>query len=618
MGQDHTKCKDHNNSSNAPPMHHGDRRGLVVHCSTWDAATFPCELQGDMLHSGRSDTPSGELYDVLVYFTRGSAGTSGVPTAGLCDKAAVRHAACTGAGCDTGGMDGAFDVGLMLLRDCSVDECLRVASGSGCVVSLRELLSLPGELRVNVHMDGADAFRWACASGNLDTVRELLSLTGDRRVDVHCGEHEAAFRVACAHGRVDVVRELLSLTGDRRVNVHACEDVALRSACARGHLCVVRELLALAGDRTMDTHMYCEAAFRGACGYGRMAVVRELLSLTGDRRVDIHARNGAAFAAACESGCLQLVRELLSLTGDRRVDVHASKEAALTQACKKGHLPVVHELLALDGDRRVDVHARDEAAFAAACSAGQLHVMHALLALRGDRTLDVHAGEERAFVGACRAGQLQAVRELLRVAPGIDVHAQGCAALESALEQFDLVLCAEVLTAAPLPPAAVHTIAVFTFDQSPIHPALSDLNLKQMFETWPHALQRNASLAMQVAHQTLLCAIKVGQVKYSGTRDGGKKLCLHFFLLHARVTAFERATVMRLLLGSKHHTHATVDGCDVLCSPWHDVVVPYTAVRGQVDDPRLRAALWRPGRGAVVLHRADRGRARGGDRDAGN
>ena len=36
---------------------------------------------------------------------------------------------------------------------------------------------------------------------------------------------------------------------------------------------------------------------------------------------------------------------------------------------------------------------------------------------------------------------------------------------------------------------------------------------------------------------------------------------------------------------------------------WHGVAVPYRPVRRQVDEPGLRGALVRAGRGRMVLHR---------------
>jgi len=59
----------------------------------------------------------------------------------------------------------------------------------------------------------------ACERGGLALVRELLSLTGARRVDVHARMH-AAFYGALLFYHVNVVRELLTLTGDRQFYAH--------------------------------------------------------------------------------------------------------------------------------------------------------------------------------------------------------------------------------------------------------------------------------------------------------------------------------------------------------------------------------------------------------------
>jgi len=176
-----------------------------------------------------------------------------------------------------------------------------------------------------------DAWIKACKQGNLMTVRELLALSGDRRVNLLAGE-EAAFCGACGNGHLAVVRELLSLSGDRRVNVHAGGEDAFYQACCKGQLGVVRELLALTGNRRVDVHAGGEEAFRQTCRCGHLAVVRELLGLTGNRRVDVHVRGEAAFQEACVRGHLAVVRELLALTGDRVVRAHHPAAAALLAA----------------------------------------------------------------------------------------------------------------------------------------------------------------------------------------------------------------------------------------------------------------------------------------------
>ena len=105
------------------------------------------------------------------------------------------------------------------------------------------------------------------------TVRELLSLSGDRRVDVHAVE-EKVFRGACRFGHAGLVMpvwssgssaELLGLGGDCHVDVHARGEAALRGACENGRLAMVRELLALTGDRGMCTY-HPEAAALLAAG----------------------------------------------------------------------------------------------------------------------------------------------------------------------------------------------------------------------------------------------------------------------------------------------------------------------------------------------------------------
>jgi len=60
--------------------------------------------------------------------------------------------------------------------------------------------------------------------GHVDLFKLLLSLDGDMSVDVHA-DTDRAFTLACQHGRVDVMELLLSLEGDRRIDVARFEAI---------------------------------------------------------------------------------------------------------------------------------------------------------------------------------------------------------------------------------------------------------------------------------------------------------------------------------------------------------------------------------------------------------
>jgi len=194
----------------------------------------------------------------------------------------------------------------------------------GSLDSVKALLKLDGEHRVDVHVDREAAFRGACSGGHIHVVRVLLSLEGDRRINVHV-DCEAAFQGACAGGHLGVVQELLALEGDRRINVNACNGCSLYMACRSGQVNVVQALLALEGDRRMDVHAAGDVAFRSALRHGEADVLQVLLALEGDRVIDLRAHNEGAFWFACCYGFMYdtVVRMLLALPCHRVPSLYA-------------------------------------------------------------------------------------------------------------------------------------------------------------------------------------------------------------------------------------------------------------------------------------------------------
>ena len=149
------------------------------------------------------------------------------------------------------------------------------------------------------------AFLWACRNGHLPVVRELLSLTGKRRVDVHAKNQEA-LREAFQAGRGCVMCELLGLTGNRRVDVHVRGEAAFQEACVRGHLAVVRELLALTGDLVVRAHHPTAAALLAA-GPAFPASPPDAALWAGVTAHDGLMRSGAAdgrMVSAARGGCV--------------------------------------------------------------------------------------------------------------------------------------------------------------------------------------------------------------------------------------------------------------------------------------------------------------------------
>ncbi len=283
------------------------------------------------------------------------------------------------------------------------------------------------------------------------------------------------------------------------------------------------------------------------------------------------------FRAACACGNVELLRDLLALTGNRTVDVHAGDEEGFHEACAGGHLGVVRELLALTGDRAIDVHAENEGGFRWACLRGNLNVVCELLALTGDRTVDVHAGDDESFWDACSAGQWGVVLKLLQTAPF-----PGDCIIQASLTGTDSAMVAE---------------------------ALKQTHIEQ--GDTPRALPR------QIAQQVLLHALR-GQCCDPNILLGESvQLYLEYLQQYcAQLAALPAAqcSSLRQALQASAKVHSSTDG-DSSCSAmagayarlrdavWHGVTVPYRPVRRQVDEPGLRGALVRAGRGAAVLHR---------------
>lgn len=196
-----------------------------------------------------------------------------------------------------------------------------------------------------VAAEGTAAFCKACRTGNVDKVRELLSLGGNHRIDVHAHD-DWAFGLACQEGHLAVIRELLALEGDRRIDVHAADDRAFGVAVQEGRTYVVQLLLALEGDRQVSANAELEWPFRYACQSGYVGVALALLELQGDRRVDVHAKFDDALHAVIRKGHLQVVHVLLGLTGDRGVQWGALGGSLLSTASWYGRAGIVHVLLA--------------------------------------------------------------------------------------------------------------------------------------------------------------------------------------------------------------------------------------------------------------------------------
>ncbi len=399
---------------------------------------------------------------------------------------------------------------------------------------------------------------------------------------------------------------------------NVCPCTALLVACICGSVTVVKQLLALADELAVNVHAEDEAAFLAACENGHFEIVRELLNLTGDRAVDVHAGGESAFSAACGNGHLAVVRELLALTGERCVDVHADDEAAFRRACQGGHVDVVRELLALTGDRYVDVHAGHDGGLQAACAHKRANVVRELLALDGDR--------EHTFTW------------FRSVSPsGSGPEGNG---IQRWFVSDEYDTCVQLLQLAPMPFALDRPVVQFVrgWTQRRIFFQVIRGGV-EFVQRMQQALQRCSQsqapqLAQQLSQQVLMHALQ-----HAHTVGRFTQFPVQYCALLAALPAAECAPLWLALQRSDANSSAEsteaqdeaqgdqadsstlqpkADPLDeraprkidvVTCrtmreAVWRGVSVPYRPVRRQVDEPGLRQALLRAGRGRAVLHRA--------------
>ncbi len=461
-------------------------------------------------------------------------------------------------------------------------------------ITLVQFASADGLLFVLQPMDLAGALFVASTCGCLPSVQQLLALDAEkpRLQSEHTG---LAFVTACSQGHLEIVHELLALTGVRQVDVHAQGDGGLLQACYGGHVAVVKVLLALDGERAPTPDIVTDDAVSWTSSGGHVSVLRELLALRGAYLVPTEELN-TALASACCHGHLDMMQLLLDLEGDRAVDVNAMRGAPFGMACTWGQLEAMRLLLALTGDRTVDVRARDDYALRVACDRGRFEVARELLALPEER------------------------RPALTWRPPTNDPDDAEDGLTSWFAQRDFASCRELLCLAP---------CAFTVDMPltllvaqgdlrragrlPVGISECILETQAALQQCGDAASQSPALARQVAQQVLMHALdgaartlvdaQVPQRFMRATVQLLQQYCALLAALPAAECAPLRDALQRQTadaLGANAQRAAAV---------WCGVSLPFRAAQHQVEEPGLRQALVRAGRGRAVLHRVAAQRA---------
>jgi len=240
------------------------------------------------------------------------------------------------------------------------------------------------------------------------------------------------------------------------------DDVIFHTACQYGMDSVVRDMLgAHAGCDALDVHVHDDWAFAVACRNGHVDVVQQLTALQGERAVQCPDSLQQGFAAACSQGHVDVVKHLLTLPDARGAVVSACAHRAARCVVAAGHADVLRELLQHPWNGPLANTEALHEAHAEACALGYADVVTQLLALTGPHAVDVNfdsAEEDPERVGyewdggsplvrACRGGHPRVVRQLLAlpVSRGLDVHANGDCAFETACVQRHPQVACELL-----------------------------------------------------------------------------------------------------------------------------------------------------------------------------
>ncbi len=403
------------------------------------------------------------------------------------------------------------------------------------------------------------------------------------------GDSAAASRSSGHHFSQPEIKQQDAITTFQSV------DEVLIAACICGSLAVVRELLALRGDRAVDVHRGCEHAFERACFHGHTPIVCELLALRGGRGVDVHSQAAAAFRSACSQGNIGVVRELLRLTGKREIDVHARSDDGFWIAVRFGHVDVVRELLALEGERAMSLQLNASRKYMLA--AAPCRTLRELLLLQDQRAFDLTWGsaDGRCICLANRFNdcEYELCRELLQLAPcALPVDAPLSKAIGlSHMISYELALDGFWFSLSPHLEKACGAAC---------HPALARQVTQQVLL---HALQEAAAAAARgdsSTDDTMLCLLwEYCTLHAALPAVASSKLCWYVHFCARMAGQPGRNTKLPWL-----DTGAVKLDARVRDAVWCGLAVPYVPVRRQVDQPGLRGALVRVGRGRMVLHRA--------------
>ena len=114
-------------------------------------------------------------------------------------------------------------------------------------------------LKINIHTNNEEAFRYAARNGHLNILKYLISLHNTsssglpsfmirnthKKINIHAKD-EWAFRWAAICNHLNILKFLISLHNTYgKINIHTYDDWAFRWAAFNGHLNILKYLISL-------------------------------------------------------------------------------------------------------------------------------------------------------------------------------------------------------------------------------------------------------------------------------------------------------------------------------------------------------------------------------------
>ena len=108
-------------------------------------------------------------------------------------------------------------------------------------------------IKINIHTDDEDAFRWICYNGDLEMAKWLIDLgeNGHEKINIHIFSifftNDNPFLWACYNDHLEMAKWLISLgeNGYGQINIHMNNEKAFQFACSHKNSNIAQWLISL-------------------------------------------------------------------------------------------------------------------------------------------------------------------------------------------------------------------------------------------------------------------------------------------------------------------------------------------------------------------------------------